>query len=86
MPCCVVTRPYQWPEPYYQVPVSGTYPQSYMRMPVNGTTPAQCIPTVYPQTTVYPLAYQLPQTYQYVQAVQPTANRNPQLWYQAYVS
>ncbi|KAL2285539.1 hypothetical protein FJTKL_08185 [Diaporthe vaccinii] len=77
MTSCFWTRPYQWPESYYQVPVSGTFPQSYARLPVSGTTQPQVIPTVYPQTYQY---------YQYLRPLQTMAYRQPQLWYQAYVN
>ncbi|KUI66080.1 hypothetical protein VM1G_11414 [Cytospora mali] len=59
----VFTRPYQWPEPYYQVPVAGTYPPAYQKLPVSGTT----------HTTVHPAVY-YPQTYQYAY---PAANILP---------
>ncbi|ROV96546.1 hypothetical protein VMCG_07755 [Cytospora schulzeri] len=48
------TRPYQFPEPYYQVPVPGTYPPAYQKIPVSGTTQTTVHPTVYyPQTPQY---------------------------------
>ncbi|KAK2611439.1 hypothetical protein N8I77_004778 [Diaporthe amygdali] len=73
MPNCFLARPYQWPEPYYQVPIPGTYPTRFARLPVSGTTPATAVSTVYP-------------TYQYIQTMQaqPTymQYRQPQLWLQ----